>query len=110
MKHILFCLGLFFSLFGNGHAQSPDQTKRSEEIVAKMRQIDILNQVIPLALTKDQINKLLPAVERARAKVIQTQKDEAVTLEKLDGKITAAIKKSIQDGLTPPRDLLDELA
>ena len=110
MKHLLVCFGIVLSLFTFGHAQSADQAKKSEEIVMKMRQIDLLNQIIPLALTKDQINQLLPAIERARSKVQQIEKDEASTLQKLDGKISDAIKKSIETSVAPPKELLNELA
>jgi hypothetical protein len=111
MKHILICLGIIVSLFGYGHAaQTPDQAKRSDEVVKKMRQIDLLTQVIPLALTKAQIEKLLPAIERARQKVANIQKDEAGALEKMDLKISNAIKKSVESGVAPPKELLTELA
>jgi hypothetical protein len=114
MKHTLTCLGIFVSLLCFGRAsgaQSPaDQAKKSDEIVLKMRKIDLLTQIIPLALTKDQINKLLPAIERARAKVAAVVKAEAADLLKLDGKLNEAIKTSIENGTTPPKKLLDELA
>jgi hypothetical protein len=111
MKHIIVCLGVILTLFGHGHAQlSPEQSRKSEAILMKLRQIDLLTQFVPLALSKEQINKLLPAVERARAKVIALQKEEAQTLEKLDGKITEAISKSIDKNTPPPKALLDELA
>jgi hypothetical protein len=111
MKHIIVCLGVMLTLFGHGRAQVPaDLSKKSEAVLMKMRQIDLLTQFIPLALTKEQINKLLPAVERARAKVLQIQKEEAGTLEKLEAKIAAAINKSIEKNIAPPKSLLDELA
>jgi hypothetical protein len=110
MKHLLIVFGVIISLVAFGHAQSADQAKKSEEIVMKMRQIDLLNQLIPLALTKDQIDKLLPAVERARAKVKTIEKEEADTLIKLDGKISDAIKKSIETSVAPPKELLNEIA
>lgn len=110
MKHIILCLGILLGMLGYAHGQTPEQAKKSEEVIKKMRQIDLLNQLIPLVLTKDQVNKLLPAVERARARVKDTQKEEAVILEKLDGKISDQIKKSIETGIAPPRAFLDELA
>ena len=110
MKNIIICLGLIVSLFTSAHGQTPEQAKKSTEVMAKLRQIDLLTQIIPLALTKDQIDKLLPVIERARAKLTQLSKDEAVILDKLDGKVTDAIKKSIETSVAPPRDLLNELA
>lgn len=111
MKHILICLGIIAGFFGIGHGmQTPEEIKKSEQTMMKLRQIDLLNQIIPLALTKDQIDKILPVVERARAKVKQIQKAEAEQLAKLDGKISAAIKDAEDKQVAPPKALLDELA
>ncbi|MFI5385417.1 MAG: hypothetical protein ACHQ50_04770 [Fimbriimonadales bacterium] len=110
MKNILIGFIIVIGLLGYGHAQTSDQGKRSDEIVMRMRQIDLLTQIIPLALTKDQINQILPTIERARAKAKQIEKTEAETLLKLDGKISDAIKKAIEDSVAPPKELLDELA
>lgn len=111
MKHLITCLLAISCLFMFGRVdQTSEQAKKSDEIVMKMRQIDLLNQIIPLVLTKDQINQLLPAIERARAKAALVQKDEASALRKLDGKISEAIKKAIETGVAPPKDLLNELA
>lgn len=113
MKHLLICLGLVAGFFGIGHSMqgADDPTaKKSEQIVLKMRQLDLLNQLIPLALNKEQVGKLLPAVERARARVKQTQKEEFAVLDKLDTKITAAIKASEEKQIAPPQVLLDEVA
>ncbi|HWA83981.1 MAG TPA: hypothetical protein VG820_11125 [Fimbriimonadaceae bacterium] len=111
MKHLIICLGIIIGLFNLGHAQTTaEQGKKSDEVVMKMRQIDLLNQIVPLALKKDQINALLPVIERARAKVAQVEKDEANTLAKLDSKISAAIKKSIEENTPPPKELSMELA
>lgn len=110
MKHIIICLGIIIGLFHLGHAQTTDMGKKSDEVVAKMRQIDLLNQIVPLALKKDQINALLPVIERARSKVTQIEKDEAAALAKLDGKISAAVKKSIETNTPPPKEIMTEIA
>jgi len=91
-------------------AQTSDQGAKSDKVLMKLRQIDLLNMLIPLALTKDQIEAILPAIERARQNVRRVEKDEAATLEKLDSKVSDAIKKSIETSVAPPKALLDELA
>ena len=110
MKHIIICLAVIAGFFGIGHAQTQDQVRKSELVLSKMRQIDVLTQVVPLALTKDQLNQLLPAIERARARVAAQQKQEAQTLEALDGKVSDAIKQSEEKMVPPPQSLLDDLA
>lgn len=110
MKHLILCLGIIAGFFGFGHAQKPPEVNKSETILSKMRQIDVLEQVIPLALTKDQINQLLPSIERSRARVAAVKKEEAETLAKLEGKIDDAIKTAEEKMVAPPKALLDELA
>ena len=111
MKHILICLGLLAGFFGIAHSiQTPEEVKKSEQIMLKMKQLDLLNQMIPLALTKEQIGKLLPSVERARAKVKQTQKEELNVLLKLESKLTDAIKTSTEKQIAPPKALIDEVS
>ncbi len=113
MKHFIVCLAMIIGAFAYGAAaaqSSADQGQQSDAIVAKMRQIDLLNQIVPLALTKEQIGKILPAVERARAKVRQIQKDEAVTLSKMDGKVSDAIRKCIESSSPPTKELMNEIA
>jgi hypothetical protein len=88
---------------------SPDKARRSDEILRKMRQIDLLNHILPVLLTKDQINRLLPAIERARSKVNTVQNEEANELIKFESKVDDAIAKGIQRELTPAKTLLIEL-
>lgn len=111
MKQFALAIAVLFSLFHVGRAQvTPEQRAKSEAIMAKMRQIDMLNQLIPLVLTKEQIGKLLPAVEKARARVFQVQKEEAAALDKLDAKLTAAVNKSVDTGVPPSKEFMNELA
>ena len=88
---------------------SPDKAKKSDEILIKMRQIDLLNFMVPLVLTKDQINKLLVVVEKCRAKVEQVRNDEATELLKFDSKVTDAVNKGINKDITPGKTLMIEL-
>ncbi|HTQ10637.1 MAG TPA: hypothetical protein VMI31_11235 [Fimbriimonadaceae bacterium] len=112
MKRILVIIIVVVALMATIPAmgQASDQGSKSDQVLMKLRQIDLLNMLIPLALTHDQIEKILPAIERARQRVRQAEKDEAATLLKLDGKVTEAIKKSIETSVAPPKELLDELA
>lgn len=111
MKAFALAFTFFITIFHLSHAQlTAEQKAKSEATMQKLRQIDILTQVIPLVLDKDQLNKLLPVVEKARSKVQATEKNEASELEKADAKVTAAINSSIDKGTPPPKELLDELA
>lgn len=87
-----------------------DRAKRSEEILIKMRQLDILNHLVPVLMSKDQINKLLIPVEKAREKVKQIQDMEASDLAKFESKINDAIDKGLNKDLVPSKPLMVELA
>lgn len=88
---------------------SPDKAKKSDEILVKIRQIDLLNFMVPLILTKDQINKLLVVVEKCRSKVDQVRNEEATELLKFDSKVTDAVNKGINKDITPGKTLMIEL-
>jgi hypothetical protein len=89
---------------------SPDKAKKSDEILAKARQLDLLNHMLPLLLTKPQIDKLLVVVEKSRAKVDQIRSMEHSDLLKYETKINDAVQKGIEKDLVPAKALLVELA
>lgn len=85
------------------------KSNKSDEIIHKARQLDLLNHLVPLVLTKDQMNKILVAVEKARSKVSQIEQMEATDLLNYESKINDAINKGISRDLVPSKDLLKEL-
>ncbi len=107
MKHFLIILALVTALVPIGQAQDG---KRADELMVKLRQIDLLNQLVPLALNKEQIVKLLPVIEKARTKVKDTQKQELKKLESFEKRVDDTISKSINGGAVPPLAFLKELA
>lgn len=100
------CCGLALS----GFAQSDDsRTKQVDALLKKVKQIDILNRILPLLMTKEQIRKVLPAVEKARARVKEAQNKEFESLKKFEARLDAANKKAIESGVLPGRDLVSEI-
>lgn len=77
-----------------------EKAKRSTEILAKARQMDVMNQLLPIMLTKDQLNKILPEVERARASLKKLEANEYDTLIKLEPKVDKALKEGYDEGKT----------
>ena len=75
----------------------------------KMRQVDLLNHLLPLVMTKDQIRKLLPTIEKARRDV----KLQIAEEDKLIAQYAAKVDKAVQDGVdkgdVPDTALLKEL-
>ena len=57
---ILLCLLVTLTVGSMLTAQAGiDRAKRAEEIQAKARKMDLLNQILPLLLTREQLDKLL---------------------------------------------------
>lgn len=89
-------------------AQSPGIAEKSDQILDKVTQLDILNRLLPLVLTKEQYGKILPAVEKARQRVRDTQKKEADELKSLEPKLDTAMKDALDKGKVPTQELLKE--
>jgi hypothetical protein len=83
--------------------------KKSEEVMRKLRQVDLLNQILPVAFTKEQFSKILPVIEKCRQLVRTTEQDEAKALAALEAKADQAIKDAVEKGIMPKEDYLLEL-
>jgi hypothetical protein len=103
MKTLLLCIALIFALVAGASAQpiTTDRGKTSDEVFLKIRKIDLLNHILPMLLTKDQINKLLPAIEQARGKQKQELAREDEELAKLKAQVDEAYVAAIEKGVYP---------
>ncbi len=84
---------------------SSEQSRESNAALANMRRIELLHYLLPLLLTKSQLNELLPAIERARDKVKQVQTLENKDLKMYQDEITAALKRGVEHGEMPAATL-----
>lgn len=85
-----------------------DRAKKADEILMKMRQLDLLNQLLPVLMTKDQIKRILPQVEKARQTVRDAEKLEFDYLKKLEPKVDSALKDAFEKGKVPVVEMLKE--
>jgi hypothetical protein len=112
---ILFaCLSLFSApsaAHGSTASIQDAETRgaKSNEILTQMRQLDLLNQILPLLMNKDQIGKLLTAIEKARANVRNIEQLEDQDLAKQAQKVSEATKAGFDQQKLPERELLVEL-
>ncbi len=112
MKHLLLSLGLCCALFTGANAQIlTEKGSRSDQINIKIHEADLLLQLLPLLLTKEQIvNDVLPAVEVARdiqRKQLRVEDDALANMEPiLDQALTDAYSK----GAYPSKKIIDEVA
>lgn len=97
-------------IFGATTGALADDTGPSENAIkfdVNVRRLDILNQLLPVLLTKKQINELLPTLEKARANVRQVRADEDKLVQKLSVDLEKAIKAGVETQKIPT---LKELA
>ena len=113
MKKVLLAIALFSCVLGsmaNAQTTKADAGKRADEILAKVHELDLLNQLLPVLMTKEQMRKILPSVEKAREMVKATEKGEAEQLEKLAAKIDPVLKEAYEKNKVPSQDVLLEYA
>lgn len=109
MKSVLIVLALMFALAGGASADQSDKSKKATETLEKMRQLDLLNQLLPLVMTKDQIRQLLPSIEKARRDVKAQEDMEADLISKYAARVDEAVKNGTEKGDVPDKQFLKEL-
>ncbi len=98
---------LSMSAFAN---QSNAQGDKATEIGKKIRQLDLLNQILPVLMTKEQLKAIIPAVQKARNEErVLAQKELKMMAEK-EAKVDAAIKEGKSKQLVPSKELVAELS
>jgi tRNA nucleotidyltransferase/poly(A) polymerase len=107
MNRLLIAISIVLALATAGFAQ--DKSAASVATLQKMRQIDLLNHLLPLVLQKEQIRKMLPTIEKARRDVKAQQDEEAKFLQQYSPKIEKAVKDGVEKGDVPDKELLKEL-
>jgi|CXWL01.1.fsa_nt_gi hypothetical protein len=103
-------LVILISVVSLSLAQNSDKGKRSEAVLKKARQLDLLNHLLPLTLTKPQINNLLGPIEKCRRKVKEIEDMEATDLIKFEARIDTAVAEGADKGKVPSIDFLKELS
>jgi hypothetical protein len=113
MKKLFISVSLLAVIVAGAFAQAitTEHGSHSDAIFTKLRKIDLLNQILPLLLTKDQINSsILPAIEKARTKEKQVLTEEDTTLEKLEPQIDEVLNKAIDKLQYPSKEFSNLIA
>jgi hypothetical protein len=106
MRSIFFALVLAVAAFGHAVQEPSARDRKSAEILTKIRQVDLLNQLLPVSLSKEQINKLLPVIEKCRQLVRKQEEEEANLLLTLEKEATEAVNRGIEKQDVPDAELL----
>ncbi|RYG17368.1 hypothetical protein EON82_23950 [bacterium] len=102
---MLACLGASLP----ASAQTVDSA-RSDAILKKVAQLDVLIQVVPLLLTKEQIPPLLLAIEKVKQRQKELFAQEAKDLTTIESKINKVVDDGINKNIYPPREVQGEVA
>lgn len=92
-----------------GAFQAPtneERAKRATEILGKARQLDIVNQVLPLLLTPKQLDKILSRLDKHRVESRKLELSEYDYLLKLEGNLDKSLKEAYDKGAIPTREAL----
>lgn len=100
-------MAMVMMVFGTTIAGAPVLQKKpnpeADRILLKVRQLQIVDQMLPVLLTKDQIKKLLPIIEKWRQKELDLEKKELEKLKEFEPKLDLALKDAIGGEQKTPR-------
>lgn len=78
-------------------------------MLKKLRQLDLLNQLLPILWKKNQIETVLKALDGVKDRVADEEKIEAQKLLEKESKIDEQLDKSLKSGTLPGKDLFNEV-
>lgn len=75
----------------------------------KIKQLDLMNQLLPVLLTPAQIKAMLPAIEKAQEAERKLIKQEAEELKAIEGRVDKALAAAREKGEVPSRELQQDI-
>lgn len=109
MKKPLLSLLLLTLLATVAPAQNPDAA-RSDAVLKKVAKLDVLIQVVPLLLTKEQFPPILEAIEKVHQKQKELFAQEAKDIAAIDAEVSKAVDDGQKKNIYPPHDLQAKVA
>lgn len=106
---LLLLSSLLCASIASAQPQPADMGKRSDVIVANLRKVELVNQILPLVLQKDQIRKLLPAIEKVRDKSRKLLRQEYEDLIRYEGRASDAVAAALKEGRLPQNTFVREI-
>lgn len=107
---LLLALSSVLALTACAAAQSidPERAKESTRILQNMRKVELMNQILPLTLERDQILQILPTIERIRDKVRKLYIQENTDLQAFDKQSQAAVDAAMK-GKMPDQEYVRKI-
>lgn len=84
--------------------------KKSDEILAKIHKMDMVNQILPVLMTTTQVKAVLGPIEVARQAERSVMSKEAAELRKIESKIDIALKDAVEKRKVVPQDTMKDVA
>ena len=107
----ILALGLAFSIVAASPAQTDaERVRQATEITRKLQRLDLLNQILPVLMTRDQIRRILPAIEQARQNARDLERAEFERMKVIVPRLDAALEAAEKRGTIPPTEFLDEVS
>lgn len=107
MKAILTVVLLAATAFSM--AQSQPRTT-ADRVQVKLKQVDLLNMILPALMTGDQIKAILPVIERARKADADLKVKEEAELRKLEPMLDQALKAGIEKQEVVKAEVMGKIA
>jgi hypothetical protein len=98
---LVLVLAVGLASLGLAQKLTPEQRAQSDRVLAKVRKLEIMNQVLPLLLTPDQAKLFLPILEKHRGEADRLEVDEHKLVLTLEKDLDAQIKTSGETGAMP---------
>lgn len=97
----LVAIALAVLVFGTSIAGAPVMQRKpnpeADRIAFKIRRIQILDQLLPVLMTKSQIKALLPVIERSRQKELDLEKKELQEMKEFEPEIDKELNRAIKE-------------
>ena len=110
MKKTLLALALLAALPLGASAQTSSEAARSDAVMLKVQQLDVLIQIVPLSLTHEEFSPLLTAIEKVRQQQKGMYVQEAKDLAAIDPSLAKMVDDGVGKGVYPPREKQKEIA
>ena len=84
-------------------------SENADKIQKKVEELEILNQLLPVLITKDQLKKLLPVIEEGRKFERTLMKEEIKIMKGIEKTLDTAISEGYKMKKVPNKEVMTEV-
>jgi tRNA nucleotidyltransferase/poly(A) polymerase len=90
-------------------AQDRMRAEQSSQVLQKVRELQLLNQILPVLMTDEQYDELFPVIEENRENIRMLEAREAEVLQELEPAIEEALEKAREEGVVPSAVVISKI-